>query len=106
MESKMPSLGEFLGKLLIQPADKYKNNSLSMKYNGTEVKRNTIISFFKDGEEYVGKVDYIRYSRYLRGDWGDYELDPLSENFKILRMYDGTLTHEGEVYNSTHPDRV
>ena len=77
-----------------------------MKYNGAEVKRNTTIQFFKDGEEYVGKVDYIRYSRYLRGDWGDYELDPLSENFRILRSHDGKLTHEGEVYNSTHSEKV
>ena len=102
----MPSLGEFLGFLLMKLADKYKNNSLSMKYNGTEVKRNTTIQFIKDGKEYVGKVDYIRYSRYLRGDWGEIELDPLSESFRILRMHDGTLTHEGEVYNATHSDRV
>ena len=77
-----------------------------MKYNGVEIKRNTIIAFTKEDVEYVGKVDYIRYSRYLRGEWGDIEVDPLVDTFKVLRMYDGTLTHEGEVYNATHATRI
>jgi len=102
----MASLGEILGKLLIQPADKYKNNLFTMRYNDTEVKRNATILFIKDNIEYVGKVDYIRYSRYLRGDWGDIELDPLVDSFKVLRLHDGTLTHDGEVYNSTHSMKV
>ena len=77
-----------------------------MRYNGIDVKRNTIIAFTKDDVEYVGKVDYIRYSRYLRGEWGDIEVDPLTDTFKVLRLHDGTLTKEGEAYNATHQQRI
>jgi hypothetical protein len=73
-----------------------------MKYNEQEIKKNTVIAFTKDDVEYMGKVDYIRYARYLRGEWGSVEVDPLVDSFKVLRTFDGKLTHDGEVYNATH----
>lgn len=80
-----------------------------MKYNDQEIKKNTVIRFLKakTGESNVGKVDYIRYGRYLRGDWGETEVDPLVDNITILRTYDGKLTSAGEAHNVANPhDRV
>ena len=76
-----------------------------MIYNGQEVKRNAVIRFTtaKFGITGVGKIDYIRYGRYLRGDWGEIEVDPLVDAFEVLRTYDGKLTPDGEAYNMANP---